>query len=225
MSNTTRYELRILNGSPEANAALLTALTRNGRIHVDSLIPTPEALIFDDADITPELKALVDKKEPSLDLYFTALSNIKDKDHRVKARHYVDRLLRDNPRDYGDVDVDEWRYQHWGFYAEPLLSNSDDPATLCFEAAYVMRADVWEALSAKHPDTTFELRYANERLGLNCGIMHLSKGAVTHVEKSQGYMDDHITDDPKFNQLAAEIYYPKVAREDLESFDEHWRSR
>ena len=79
---------------------------------------------------------------------------------------------------------------------------------------------IWITLSNMFPEVVFQLSYASERLGLDCGIFKIKNGVITNVEESPKFPNSQ--DIPKYNQLASKIYYPHLSREDMECFDENW---
>jgi hypothetical protein len=226
VSNTTRYILKVLNTDKNlVRKTLVKLLNDDDELDINTIMPTPEDLIFDENDINLEIKEILNGlyKSPS-DLMMAAFK-IKDKEHQKRARNYIDRAIRDNQRKYGDEDIHSWRYKNWGFYNQPIMNRPFDitvDESLWFECNYVMKEDIWIEMSKLFPEVNFEIKYANERLGLNCGIMTILNGVVNHIEKSPSYLDDLREQSQHFNKLSSNIFYPNETPREIGCFDEEW---
>lgn len=73
-----------------------------------------------------------------------------------------------------DFAIDTWGTK-WNAYAQMI---DIDGGMLSFDTAWSCPEPVLEALSAKHPEAEIILRFADEDLGSNCGMITFKGGSV-----------------------------------------------
>jgi hypothetical protein len=108
------------------------------------------------------------------------------------------------PKDIGD-DWYDWSIQNWGTKWDVSETHEDENGYICFDTAWSTPIELINYLSEKYPDLVFEVQYADEDLGNNCGMYKLSNGCeldyvIYDIEKSceiWGY---------DLSQVAPEIY-------------------
>ena len=99
-----------------------------------------------------------------------------------------------NLNNYGHADGYSWRCEKWGTKwnaCEPdsldvliplaLEKEEKDPysiMTYTFETAWSMPDGIYKAISAKFPDITVEVKYADEDMGHNCGHVAYRAGEM-----------------------------------------------
>lgn len=86
----------------------------------------------------------------------------------------------------------QWQIENWGtkwnaydlsrkrYYDYPADTNYDiRTSTIVFDTAWNTPRPVFDALFAKFPDLTFEIHYADEAIGENCGIIRGKSGVCS----------------------------------------------
>lgn len=217
MTKTT-YQLSVIED--DLRDSIFEKITTDGNIDFDKIEKTPESFFFNDEDITPEIKKALNDIggfSSSMDLVF----EIKDKEKRRKATKYVHNYFG-NQRDYGHGIIDEydWREKYWGSYNTPKTLSPLVKNTLYFEWYGEFKNILWEKLSKKFPDVTFEIKFADERYGWYAGIFTINNGEIKEILKHKTYQDSG-EPTPEHNKLFASLCYPEDTPEEL-GFDENW---
>ena len=114
--------------------------------------------------------------------------------------HHFDRSADpDVPQPDGTVCWYQWNIARWGTkwnaYDQEVTEGK-----LRFDTAWSHPYPVVEALSKKHPDTKFEVKYADEDLGCNLGHYMIIDGQMTEIEDYSSY-------DDKSKEFAARLKY------------------
>lgn len=94
-------------------------------------------------------------------------------------------ILRDND----DFYWYSWRLKNWGAkwnaYDQDTMLNEEGKFT--FQTAWSI-PDAWLiTLSKRWQDVVFELRYADENTGYNCGVMEFKGGQVILDDSQEGH--------------------------------------
>lgn len=83
---------------------------------------------------------------------------------------------------YGAEDWYDWACQHWGtkwnVIPKETLINSE-LQTMEFNTAWATPIEFFQSLSKKYPDLSFEVQFADEDLGNNCGVVTYKNGEYT----------------------------------------------
>jgi hypothetical protein len=111
---------------------------------------------------------------------------------------------------YGHADWYSWRNANWGTKWNAYDQSSDDHGQITFNTAWNTPLSVMKKLSEQYPDATFNVRYADEDLGYNCGEYTIQNG-----ETEWDYIGNQ---DEQSNEFACEIW--GVENEEEDSFDE-----
>lgn len=104
----------------------------------------------------------------------------------------------------------DWKVQHWGTkwgaYETPNERDTDD--TIVFETAQAYAHPVFIELSAKWPDLSFWLDYADEDTGHNLGSVCFENGVMRRVRQFQDGTPDAV-------KFAIQLRYPNLSAEEL----------
>ncbi len=80
------------------------------------------------------------------------------------------------PSDIGDNWYD-WSLENWGTKWDVSETFEDENGYICFDTAWSTPVEIINLLSERFPNLTFEVQYADEDLGNNCGIYSIKNGA------------------------------------------------
>lgn len=72
----------------------------------------------------------------------------------------------------------EWSINNWGTKWNCYNISIDDDGGICFDTAWATPIPIFEALSKRFKSLKFEVHYADEDMGNNCGIITLKGGKV-----------------------------------------------
>jgi len=108
------------------------------------------------------------------------------------------------PLDIGDGWYD-WSLENWGTKWDVSETYEDEDGNICFDTAWSTPYAVILYLSKKYTDLTFEVSYADEDLGNNCGKYVLSSGAQFEYE-SYGIEESCEIWGYELSEIAPEIY-------------------
>lgn len=107
-----------------------------------------------------------------------------------------------NKEKYGATTWYDWRIKHWGTKWDACDPEwSGDSVT--FETAWSAPAEIYEKLTKLFPDVRFEVNYADEDLGNNCGTFYYDGEMLTHTAEEDfdfacgvwGYDPDEIREE------------------------------
>jgi len=79
------------------------------------------------------------------------------------------------PKDIGDGWYD-WSLENWGTKWDVSETFEDENGYICFDTAWSTPVELFNFLSERYTDLTFEISYADEDLGNNCGIYTIQNG-------------------------------------------------
>ena len=137
----------------------------------------------------------------------------------------VDRAIK-NYKECGYVYWFDWQNANWGTkwnaYSQPDEGYPDSETVFRFDTAWSHPVTLIEKLSARLPDVTFSIKFADEDTGSNCGTYTIKNSEAMNENIAPRW--DEMTDDQKkeFTKLAFEIRYEN---EDPRShgYDENWQ--
>jgi hypothetical protein len=226
MSNTTQYIVKINNlPKAEKNVIFNKLINKDSRLNLNSIKTVPSDLIFSDDDITPEIKKALHDQMSSISTIKMLIIDLRktNSDLARKADNYADRYLRDNERNYGCIDEYDWKEKNWGVEYEPEATISTVDKTDCilkFSTYGMINKDILLELGKSNTNIEFEISYANEDIGRDCGFYILKGADIVSQDVSPARGDpDYSYDDPKWNALAFGVLYPGKNPHDL-GFDE-----
>ncbi len=79
------------------------------------------------------------------------------------------------PEDIGDGWY-EWSVENWGTKWDVSETFEDENGYICFDTAWSTPLELICSLSEKYSELSFEVEFADEDLGNNCGIYHFKNG-------------------------------------------------
>lgn len=109
------------------------------------------------------------------------MKNISEKDmEEAKISLY-------NIEKYGHKNWYSWSIANWGTKWNAYDIYSVNENSISFDTAWSTPFPVIEELSKKFPSITFEVKYADEDIGSNCGSYELRSGVLVWDYSPQGY--------------------------------------
>ena len=128
-----------------------------------------------------EYARLFDGHEPTEE----EINNLFDS-FRKTHREYWDmgRTVYNNVMKYGAPTWYEWRIDNWGCKWEPNTCRFDErSSTWSFQTPWAVPLPIIHKLAEMYPNIEFEIQYADEDLGYNCGEFHLDCGEDEFTER------------------------------------------
>lgn len=195
MPNHVVNKLTIKDQSAE-NKLLIKKDILNDESLVDFsiILPMPKEMEgFEPFYDTVQLVQKIHEDYPLLKDYCVELRNPKidklieeysENDVNKKEVYRAFDILRNNDESYWH----SWRLKNWGSkwnaYAQDPVLNETGKFT--FQTAWAI-PDAWLiTLSKRWQDAMFELRYADENMGYNCGVMKFKAGQVIFDNGQEG---------------------------------------
>jgi hypothetical protein len=83
------------------------------------------------------------------------------------------------PKDIGDGWYD-WSIENWGTKWDVSETYEDEEGYICFDTAWSTPIELMCTLSERYSDLTFEVTFADEDLGSNCGVYSFQNGQETN---------------------------------------------
>lgn len=108
------------------------------------------------------------------------------------------------PKDIGEKWYD-WSVDNWGTKWDVTETYEDENGFICFDTAWSTPAYLILFLSNKYTDLSFEVLYADEDLGNNCGRYIFKNGNEIEYE-SYGIKDACEIWDYDLSEIAPDIY-------------------
>jgi hypothetical protein len=159
--------------------------------HIDfnKIIPMPEALKIESGSMGEMgVKAIMGKKynyNPFMSHEETMRRWEKYSDEEKEKALELGRLYLRNYADHGHATWYDWCVEKWGTkwnaYSQKLEGDS-----IIFDTAWATPSLIWEALSKKYPDQKFTIKYADEDIGSNCGVLTYSVGTLVAEQDMSG---------------------------------------
>lgn len=150
----------------------------------NKIIPCPESIekAVESSDVHEA--AIKWMKETPCDITDNeGLEKLLRKGSVFKAEHVrtgINNLLRF--KIYGWYD---WKCKFWGTKWNACDPNIDDYGNIIFETAWSAPVPIYKALSQRFPEVEFNIVYADEDTGYNCGII-VAKGGELSLEQYDG---------------------------------------
>lgn len=98
----------------------------------------------------------------------------------IKMIRYIEDLGKaayENILNYGCKDWYDWNRKNWGTKWNSSYSTVDGNS-IRFQTAWCTPYPIIDLLSKKYPDLTFNVKYADESIGSNCGVYELKDGQL-----------------------------------------------
>lgn len=169
-------------------------LNDKGLVDFSIILPMPKEMEgFEPFFHTVQLIEKIHNDYPLLAKYAVELRNTKldrliekyaeeDMNHEEIYRAFD--ILRDND----DFYWHSWRLKNWGckWNAYDQDTTLNETGKFTFQTAWAI-PDAWLiTLSKRWQDAMFELRYADENMGYNCGTMQFKGGQVIYEDCQEG---------------------------------------
>lgn len=88
-----------------------------------------------------------------------------------------------NKKKYGYQDWYGWRNANWGTkwdaMERSIEQTSENEISICFQTAWSAPKPIYETLSVQYPKLQFEIQFADEDLGSNCGTFKAENGILS----------------------------------------------
>ena len=137
-------------------------------IDFNKIVPMPGSLNLTSGSITD--KALDCYRNGDVNSY-QLMEKYKIGHETFDAYYELGKIYDFNIREYGFPTWYEWCTSNWGtkWNASETYWYSDDIVT--FETAWSCPIQVFEKLSERFPDISFEVAFADDDIGSNCGML------------------------------------------------------
>lgn len=248
MPNYVRNELTIMGLKEDIQKCLDYCKSEDRTFDFNKIVPMPAELDIADSSINNSailcylltlnheediFKARnVLKTVP--DLFYGTLdeavmnANFPKFENLNEQKEYVElgEKLVDNCSKYGCTTWYDWCCNNWGTKWNALESSIDlneNDCLVCFDTAWSAPVPIISTLSEKFPDLIFNLKYADEDIGFNCGYTNFINGSE---ENSKIFDSREYENNPELENEAIEFacdiwgYDPKEYLENEEEFEE-----
>ena len=91
------------------------------------------------------------------------------------SEHISFEKILPRPKDIGD-DWYDWSIDNWGTKWDVSETYEDDEGFICFDTAWSTPIELINFLSEQYTELIFEVHYADEVLGTNCGMYQIKNG-------------------------------------------------
>jgi hypothetical protein len=92
----------------------------------------------------------------------------------------------ENLETYGCKDWYSWSIQYWGTKWNAYDCNNGDYGTISFDTAWSTPFPVMQKLARMFPELSFEVKFADEDLGSNCGKYTFENGELIEEYQPEG---------------------------------------
>lgn len=165
----------------EKMAEIKKAITDGeGNIDFDKIISMPKTLNLASGTISE--RALDCYRNGKDDIGRSYLMEQYGLDHRAFDAYYeLGKVYEINIQEYGYPTWYEWCNANWGtkWNASETYWNSDNIVT--FETAWACPIPILEKISEMYPGISFEVAFADEDIGSNCGLLLYTQGEGVYI--------------------------------------------
>ena len=119
------------------------------------------------------------------------------------------RMALDNIKQYGCKDWYSWANKYWGTKWNAYDQIEVEFGTIQFDTAWSTPYPVMQKLAKMFPDLTFEVKFADEDLGNNCGTYEFENGQIVKEYMPEGTEAMKFACEVKgyeFNQMIADNF-------------------
>lgn len=181
-----------IEGDPERVKACMDAIRgeEGARIDFEKIIPCP---FSDPGNVPSNVEGAAERalwhvednsslSQLKVSLWLTGPSPLKFSDENWDL--FIEYLQR--YRKFGAMNWYQWNIKHWGTkwnaYDTPTPRDTED--TIWFDTAWSTPEPVFAALAAQWPDLTFRVKFADEDMGHNTGILTLTGETLVFEDMS-----------------------------------------
>lgn len=157
--------------------------------------PFCEAFSTDESEVLDILPNITDKELKSIRIHSRDYRCENDKD-KIPAKEAVEEAIRlgwqylYNKVTYFSETWYSWSIGHWGTKWIADVVMMEDELGWRLNTAWSAPDELIKVLSVIFPEVIFELRYADEDLGYNCGVMQFRDGMYMRMEVPTGNGDE-----------------------------------
>jgi hypothetical protein len=176
-------------------------------------------------DIFSELRREKGLGKPVLnadDVTFNQILEAVKKRVALYGRSNVDvdqlRKVHENYSRYGFTTWHDWSRANWGTKWN-AYEQKEEACLIVFDTAWSTPFPVMEALSKQHPNITFEIGYADEDMGQNCGRYELRDGKMTDQWHPEFGTEDAVRFACKIKGYDFDQYWREITEGDEEEDD------
>ena len=192
-----------------------------GRVDFNVIMPEPECLsgfephsgIVSVADAKTDAPLNSNPMIASLEMQnrATALNEyegMSDEDKESVARAI------ENIKECGYAYWYDWRTSaenwgtKWNAYGQPDEGYPEDATEYTFETAWSHPFKLMRILSERLPEVTFNIKYADEDLGSNCGVYIAKNGEALSADIAPAWSEMADTEKAHYTKMAFELNYP-----------------
>jgi hypothetical protein len=123
------------------------------------------------------------------------------------CQHISFEKILPRPKDIGDGWYD-WSVENWGTKWDVDETYEDENGYICFDTAWSTPHELMCTLSERYPDLIFEVTFADEDLGYNCGFYEFKDGKEINFV-TYGLEEACQIWDYDLSEIAPEIYRDK----------------
>lgn len=156
-----------------------------GNLDFDKIIPMPKTLNLTSGTISE--RALDCYRNGQDDIGRSYLMEQYGLDRRAFGAYYeLGKVYEINIQEYGYPTWYEWHNANWGtkWNASETYWNSDNIVT--FETAWACPIPIFEKISEMCPGIPFEVAFADEDIGSNCGLLLYTQGEGAYISSFSG---------------------------------------
>lgn len=160
---------------------------KDGNIHIDfnKIIPMPTTLDIESSSEGKTGIELVKFKDFGTPMSEWAQEVInKSGSERLTRMEQLGRQYLENIKNYGHQDWYSWSIQNWGTKWN-AYNQSRDGNSIRFDTAWSTPEPIFRKLAELFPNSEFEVKFADEDIGNNCGIVTYKNG------KEEEYISKH----------------------------------
>lgn len=202
----------------------------------NKIIPMPKELDIEESSDTEMGMVLV--SNDSKYCRFLSIEELKERFNQ-RTKEQQEKILSlgkqalSNIEKYGCKSWYDFANQKWGTkwnayscYIENMSNQEEkdfennlltlDNITFCFQTAWSSPYPIFQELSKKYPDVIFEIKYADEDMGHNCGFFEIQNGELLNYES------DKSDSDTNWNEFAFHLLYGEDANREEHGFDANY---
>lgn len=90
----------------------------------------------------------------------------------------------DNIKKYGYKDWYDWAYDNWGTKWNAYDTHIEEDGVITFDTAWACPERVFKKLSTMFPKVEITVKFADEDIGSNCGILTCKNGRVSFEDRA-----------------------------------------
>jgi hypothetical protein len=229
MPNHVTNELRILNQSKEKQVEIFgKILNKDNQLSFKNIVPMPESLSITAGSTTDEFVEILQGRVPKWVKYHNPEITTVDEACDLLLKRYGDRYesylnegrtALQNKEKYGHETWNTWCIEKWGTkwdaYDQPEDGyDLERTNVIRFQTAWSTPVGVFEALATMFENIVFEVKYADEDTGSNCGTFTFNHAGIISDDSAPDWNSLDECGQRKWRKFAFELSNPDSAPED-----------